>query len=108
MLKFDVSFDIRRSNVLHSRTFDMIDMEADTIDAEILDIMCVEQYYFNNAMQYISPSSRETTIQIPDIKWDDTIANWQLNILKFIQNIIKYHQQDVGKHCLQKQMFLNV
>jgi transitional endoplasmic reticulum ATPase len=51
---------------------DFIDIEDEQIDAEILDAMSVQQYHFDDAMKSISPSSiRETTVQIPDVKWED-------------------------------------
>jgi len=51
---------------------DFIDIEDEQIDAEILDAMSVQQYHFDEAMKLVSPSSiRETTVQIPDVKWED-------------------------------------
>jgi len=51
---------------------DFIDIEDEKIDAEILDAMSVQQYHFDDAMKNISPASiRETTVQIPDVKWED-------------------------------------
>jgi len=51
---------------------DFIDIEDEQIDAEILDAMSVQQYHFDDAMKLVSPSSiRETTVQIPDTKWED-------------------------------------
>merc|ERR1719331_3836482 len=51
---------------------DFIDIEADEIDADILDAMSVEQYHFDDAMKHVSPSSiRETAVQVPDVKWQD-------------------------------------
>jgi len=51
---------------------DFIDIEDEKIDAELLDAMSVQQYHFDDAMKNISPSSiRETTVQIPDVKWED-------------------------------------
>jgi len=48
------------------------DIEDEKIDAELLDAMSVQQYHFDDAMKNISPSSiRETTVQIPDVKWED-------------------------------------
>merc|ERR1719264_276716 len=51
---------------------DLIDLEEETIDAEILDSMAVSQEHFTNAMGQCNPSSlRETVVEVPNIKWDD-------------------------------------
>ncbi|CAE6922093.1 CDC48 [Symbiodinium natans] len=47
---------------------DLIDLEEETIDAEILDSM----EHFKSAMGTVNPSSlRETVVEVPNIKWDD-------------------------------------
>merc|ERR1711935_480509 len=51
---------------------DLIDLEEETIDAEILDSMAVSQDHFKSAMGSCNPSSlRETVVEVPNIKWDD-------------------------------------
>merc|ERR1712183_80744 len=51
---------------------DLIDLEEETIDAEILDSMAVTQEHFTAAMGQCNPSSvRETVVEVPNIKWDD-------------------------------------
>lgn len=51
---------------------DLIDLEEDTIDAEILDSMAVSQDHFTAAMGSCNPSSlRETVVEVPNVKWDD-------------------------------------
>mmetsp|Transcript_63076 Transcript_63076/g.167250 ORF Transcript_63076/g.167250 Transcript_63076/m.167250 type:complete len:796 (-) Transcript_63076:196-2583(-) len=51
---------------------DLIDLEEETIDAEILDSMFVTQEHFTSAMGQCNPSSlRETVVEVPNIKWDD-------------------------------------
>ncbi|CAK8988509.1 Cell division cycle protein 48 homolog (Valosin-containing protein homolog) (VCP), partial [Durusdinium trenchii] len=51
---------------------DLIDLEEETIDAEILDSMAVSQEHFKSAMGTVNPSSlRETVVEVPNIKWDD-------------------------------------
>jgi transitional endoplasmic reticulum ATPase len=51
---------------------DLIDLEEETIDAEILDSMAVSQEHFNTAMGTCNPSSlRETVVEVPNVKWDD-------------------------------------
>merc|ERR1719408_3992 len=51
---------------------DVIDLEEETIDAEVLDSMAVTQEHFRSAMGSCNPSSlRETVVEVPNIKWDD-------------------------------------
>lgn len=51
---------------------DIIDIEDDTIDAEILDAMAVTNDHFRFAMGHTNPSSlRETVVEVPDVTWDD-------------------------------------
>merc|ERR1711935_334849 len=51
---------------------DLIDLEEETIDAEVLDSMFVTQEHFTAAMGMCNPSSlRETVVEVPNIKWDD-------------------------------------
>merc|ERR1711970_268054 len=51
---------------------DLIDLEEETIDAEILDSMSVTQEHFTSAMGQCNPSSlRETVVEVPNVKWDD-------------------------------------
>lgn len=51
---------------------DLIDIDSDTIDAEILDSLAVNQDHFRCALQHCDPSSlRDTLVEIPDISWDD-------------------------------------
>merc|ERR1711971_1484969 len=51
---------------------DLIDLDEETIDAEILDSMAVSQEHFTSAMGSCNPSSlRETVVEVPNIKWDD-------------------------------------
>jgi len=51
---------------------DLIDIEDDTIDAEVLDSMCVNMDHFKYAIAKANPSSlRETVVEIPNITWED-------------------------------------
>merc|ERR1712178_46857 len=51
---------------------DLIVIEDDTIDAEILNAMAVNQEHFKFALGVSNPSSlRETTVEVPNITWDD-------------------------------------
>merc|ERR1719321_2463991 len=51
---------------------DLIDIEDDTIDAEILDSMSVSMDHFKYAIAKANPSSlRETVVEIPNVTWED-------------------------------------
>merc|ERR1712187_715672 len=51
---------------------DLIDIDDDTIDAEVLDALAVTNEHFKFAMGHTNPSSlRETVVEVPNIKWDD-------------------------------------
>jgi ATP-dependent 26S proteasome regulatory subunit len=51
---------------------DLIDIEDETIDAEILDSMAVNQDHFRHALAISNPSSlRETVVEVPNISWED-------------------------------------
>jgi transitional endoplasmic reticulum ATPase len=51
---------------------DLIDIEDETIDAEILDSMAVNQDHFRHALGVSNPSSlRETVVEVPNISWED-------------------------------------
>merc|ERR1711985_201123 len=78
---------------------DLIDLEEETIDAEILDSMAVTQDHFTAAMGQCNPSSlRETVVEVPNIKWDDiggleeTKRNLQEMILYPIEHPEKFEK----------------
>ena len=51
---------------------DLIDIEDESIDAEILDSMAVSQEHFRHALSISNPSSlRETVVEVPTVTWDD-------------------------------------
>merc|ERR1711968_221555 len=51
---------------------DLIDVEGDSIDAEILDSMCVTNDHFKFALGISNPSSlRETVVEVPTTTWND-------------------------------------
>lgn len=51
---------------------DLIDIEEETIDAEILASMAVTQEHFKFALGHSNPSSlRETVVEVPNITWND-------------------------------------
>merc|ERR1712054_527401 len=68
---------------------DLIDLEEETIDAEILDSMAVTQDHFQSAMGQCNPSSlRETVVEVPNVKWD-SIGGLE-NTKRELQEIILY------------------
>jgi transitional endoplasmic reticulum ATPase len=78
---------------------DIIDIEEDTIDAEILDAMAVTNEHFRFAMGGTNPSSlRETVVEVPDVTWDDiggleqTKKELQELILYPIEHPEKFHK----------------
>jgi transitional endoplasmic reticulum ATPase len=51
---------------------DLIDIEEETIDAEVLASMAVTQEHFKFALGHANPSSlRETVVEVPNISWAD-------------------------------------
>jgi len=51
---------------------DVINIEDDTIDAEVLDAMCVTMDHFRTALGTSNPSAlRETVVEVPTVTWDD-------------------------------------
>ena len=51
---------------------DLIDLDEDTIDAEVLDSLGVTMENFRFALGASNPSAlRETVVEIPNVKWED-------------------------------------
>jgi transitional endoplasmic reticulum ATPase len=51
---------------------DVIDMEEETIDAQVLDSMAVTMDHFRTALGSSNPSAlRETVVEVPNVTWDD-------------------------------------
>eukprot|EP00002_Diphylleia_rotans_P013634 TRINITY_DN2658_c0_g5_i1.p1 TRINITY_DN2658_c0_g5~~TRINITY_DN2658_c0_g5_i1.p1 ORF type:complete len:808 (-),score=225.35 TRINITY_DN2658_c0_g5_i1:290-2713(-) len=51
---------------------DLIDLEAETIDAEILDSLAVTNEHFKAAFGTSNPSAlRETVVEVPNVTWTD-------------------------------------
>lgn len=78
---------------------DLIDMDADTIDAAILESMAVTQEHFKHALGQTNPSSlRETVVEVPNVKWEDiggleeVKKNLQEMILYPIEHPDKFHK----------------
>jgi transitional endoplasmic reticulum ATPase len=50
----------------------LIDLEDETIPAEVLDSLCVTQDHFRAALQLSNPSAlRETVVETPTVTWED-------------------------------------
>ena len=78
---------------------DMIDLDADTIDAQVLESMAVTQEHFKHALGVCNPSSlRETVVEVPNVKWEDiggleeVKKNLQEMILYPIEHPDKFHK----------------
>ena len=68
---------------------DIIDIEDETIDAEVLDALAVTNEHFRFAQGQTNPSSlRETVVEIPDVTWDD-IGGLE-DVKKNLQELILY------------------
>jgi transitional endoplasmic reticulum ATPase len=53
-------------------SMEAIDLESDTIDAEVLDAMTVTMDHFRTAMETTNPSAlRETVVEVPNVTWQD-------------------------------------
>merc|ERR1711988_300376 len=75
---------------------DLIDLEEETIDAEILDSMAVTQEHFTAAMGQCNPSSlRETVVEVPNVKWDDIggLEETKRNLLEMILYPIEHPEK---------------
>jgi len=68
---------------------DVIDLEDDTIDAEILDSMAVTHDHFKAALGASNPSAlRETVVEVPNVSWDD-IGGLE-NVKRELQEVVQY------------------
>ncbi len=77
----------------------LIDIDSDTIDAEVLNSMAVTQDHFKHALGTTNPSSlRETIVEVPDVTWEDIggleEVKWNLQemILYPIEHPEKFHK----------------
>lgn len=68
---------------------DLIDLEDDTIDAEVLDSLAVSMENFRFAMGKSTPSAlRETVVEVPNVTWDD-IGGLE-NVKRELQELVQY------------------
>ena len=68
---------------------DLIDLEDDTIDAEVLDSLAVTMDNFRFAMGQSNPSAlRETAVEIPNVTWEDIGGLEQVK--RELQELVQY------------------
>ncbi|VDM21556.1 unnamed protein product [Hydatigera taeniaeformis] len=68
---------------------DLIDLEDDTIDAEVLESLAVTMEDFRWALGKSNPSAlRETTVEVPNVTWDD-IGGLE-NVKRELQEMVQY------------------
>eukprot|EP00123_Amoebidium_parasiticum_P005975 comp17040_c1_seq1/m.15748 comp17040_c1_seq1/g.15748 ORF comp17040_c1_seq1/g.15748 comp17040_c1_seq1/m.15748 type:complete len:805 (-) comp17040_c1_seq1:554-2968(-) len=68
---------------------DLIDLEEDTIDAEVLDSLAVTMDNFRFALGSSNPSAlRETVVEVPNVTWED-IGGLE-NVKRELQELVQY------------------
>ncbi|XP_038049607.1 transitional endoplasmic reticulum ATPase [Patiria miniata] len=71
------------------KKMDLIDLEEDTIDAEVMDSLAVNMDDFRYALGKSSPSAlRETVVEVPNVSWDD-IGGLD-NVKRELQELVQY------------------
>ena len=68
---------------------DLIDLEDETIDAEVLNSLAVSMENFRFAMGKSTPSAiRETVVEVPTVTWKD--VGGLENVKKELQELVQY------------------
>lgn len=68
---------------------DLIDLEEDSIDAEVLNSLAVTQDNFKWALGQSNPSAlRETVVEVPNVSWND-IGGLE-NVKRELQELVQY------------------
>ncbi|CAB0011225.1 unnamed protein product [Nesidiocoris tenuis] len=68
---------------------DVIDLEDDTIDAEVLNSLAITMDNFRFALKRSTPSAlRETVVEVPNVTWED-IGGLQ-SVKKELQELVQY------------------
>lgn len=68
---------------------DLIDMEEESIDAEVLDSLAVSMDNFRFAMGATNPSAlRETVVEVPNVSWND-IGGLE-SVKRELQELVQY------------------
>lgn len=66
---------------------DVIDLEDETIDAEVLNSMAVTNEHFQTALGISNPSAlRETVVEVPNVSWAD-VGGLQ-NVKRELQEVL--------------------
>ena len=75
---------------------DVIDIEADTIDAEVLAAMAVNMDNFKYALGLANPSSlRETVVEVPTVTWADIggLADVKTELRELVQYPVEHPEK---------------
>ena len=75
---------------------DLIDIEDDTIDAELLSSLAVCQEHFKYALAQANPSSlRETVVEVPNISWADIggLEDVKLELRELVQYPVEHPEK---------------
>ncbi|PKH47725.1 hypothetical protein CRG98_050460 [Punica granatum] len=75
---------------------DVIDLEDETIDAEILNSMAVTNDHFQAALGASNPSAlRETVVEVPNVSWDDIggLGNVKRELQETVQYPVEHPQK---------------
>ncbi|GKV08354.1 hypothetical protein SLEP1_g19994 [Rubroshorea leprosula] len=68
---------------------DVIDLDDESIDAEILNSMAVASEHFQTALETSNPSAlRETVVEVPNVTWED--IGGLHNIKRELQETVQY------------------
>merc|ERR1712223_1740407 len=75
---------------------DLIDLEDESIDAEVLDSLAVTMEDFRFAMGKSTPSAiRETVVEVPTVTWDD--VGGLENVKRELQELVQYPEEHPEK-----------
>ncbi|KAM0856610.1 hypothetical protein ACQ4PT_049009 [Festuca glaucescens] len=73
-----------------------MDLDDETIDAEILNSMAVTNDHFKTALTTSNPSAlRETVVEVPNVSWED-IGGLE-NVKRELQETVQYHVEHPEK-----------
>ncbi|KAI9490174.1 transitional endoplasmic reticulum ATPase [Zychaea mexicana] len=75
---------------------DLIDLEEETIDAEVLDSLAVTMENFRYALGVSNPSAlRETVVEVPTVNWNDIggLENVKLELQETVQYPVEHPEK---------------
>ncbi|KAI8338266.1 transitional endoplasmic reticulum ATPase [Chlamydoabsidia padenii] len=75
---------------------DLIDLEEETIDAEVLDSLAVSMENFRYSLGVSNPSAlRETVVEVPTVKWNDIggLENVKLELQETVQYPVEHPEK---------------